>query len=217
MLGVEDTAFLPLGGVPSTLSHCALPAEHRGGSSSALLVASASTLSVVGSDAAGEPVHATALRVPLLGAASPDSAHGGAAFDAGEEASPTGVDIVSVACVPSDQPSVQPFAIAVAALRSGGPAGCIDAADTKAPTDAVLFVFGEASPSHASLQVRLPSARAAVFPAQACLRKHVRPSSRSQKSLKADADGGRPGNRTRCRLFALGYVHCAIVPAALCS
>lgn len=212
MLGVEDTAFLPLGGVPSTLSHCALPAEHRGGSSSALLVASASTLSVVGSDAAGEPVHATALRVPLLGAASPDSARGGA----GDQASPTGVDIVSVACVPSDQPSVQPFAVAVAALRSGGPAGCIDAADTKAPTDAVLFVFGEASPSHASLQVGLPSALAAVFPAQACLRKHATPSSGSQKSLKADADGGRPGNRARCRLFALGYVHCAIVPAALC-
>ena len=213
MIGVEDTAFLPLGGVPSTLSHCALPAEHRGGSSSALLVASASTLSVVGSDAAGEPVHATALRVPLLGAASPDSARGGA----GDEASPAGVDIVSVACVPSDQPSVQPFAVAVAALRSGGPAGCIDAADTKAPTDAVLFVFGEASPSHASLQVGLPSALAAVFPSQACLRKHATPPSRSQKSLKADADGGRPGNRARCRLFALGYVHCAIVPAALCS
>ena len=213
MLGVEDTAFLPLGGVPSTLSHCALPAEHRGGSSSALMVASASTLSVVGSDAAGEPVHATALRVPLLGAASPDSARGGA----GDEASPTGVDIVSVACVPSDQPLVQPFAVAVAALRSGGPAGCIDAADTKAPTDAVLFVFGEASPSHASLQVGLPSALAAVFPSQACLRKHATPPSRSQKSLKADADGGRPGNRARCRLFALGYVHCAIVPAALCS
>ena len=213
MLGVEDTAFLPLGGGPSTLSHCALPAEHRGGSSSALLVASASTLSVVGSDAAGEPVHATALRVPLLGAASPDSARGGA----GDQASPTGVDIVSVACVPSDQPSVQPFAVAVAALRSGGPAGCIDAADTKAPTDAVLFVFGEASPSHASLQVGLPCALAAVFAAQACLCKHATPSSGSQKSLKADADGGRPGNRARCRLFALGYVHCAIVPAALCS
>ena len=213
MVGVEETAFLPLGGVPSTLSHCALPAEHRGGSSSALLVASASTLSVVGSDAAGEPVHATALRVPLLGAASPDSARGGA----GDEASPAGVDIVSVACVPSDQPSVQPFAVAVAALRSGGPAECIDAADTKAPTDAVLFVFGEASPSHASLQVGLPSALAAVFPSQACLRKHATPPSRSQKSLKADADGGRPGNRARCRLFALGYVHCAIVPAALCS
>ena len=213
MVGVEETAFLPLGGVPSTLSHCALPAEHRGGSSSALLVASASTLSVVGSDAAGEPVHATALRVPLLGAASPDSARGGA----GDQASPTGVDIVSVACVPSDQPSVQPFAVAVAALRSGGPAECIDAADTKAPTDAVLFVFGEASPSHASLQVGLPSALAAVFPSQACLRKHATPPSRSQKSLKADADGGRPGNRARCRLFALGYVHCAIVPAALCS
>ena len=213
MLGVEEKAFLPLGRVPSTLSHCALPAEHRGGSSSALLVASASTLSVVGSDAAGEPVHATALRVPLLGAASPDSARGGA----GDEASPAGVDIVSVACVPSDQPSVQPFAVAVAALRSGGPAECIDAADTKAPTDAVLFVFGEASPSHASLQVGLPSALAAVFPSQACLRKHATPPSRSQKSLKADADGGRPGNRARCRLFALGYVHCAIVPAALCS